>query len=113
VPPVPGTSSLRAPRWRRRAPVVARSREATRQALSDVTPNSCCDRNGGPTPPAHNRSAAPVPPAASLLPEPFRDRHNASSDPEAEPPLRSVTMPPLPLCPAPVASEQRSVDIRR
>src|ERR1017187_9479364 len=43
------------PRWRRRAPAVAHSPEATRPAPSAVTPNSCCGQNGGPTPPAHSR----------------------------------------------------------
>ena len=54
VLPEPATSSPRAPRWRRRAPVVAHSREATRPAPSDVTPNSCCDQNAAPVPPARS-----------------------------------------------------------
>jgi hypothetical protein len=78
-----------------------------------VTPNSCCDRNGGPVPPAHSRSAAPVQPEAIPLPEPFRDRPSASTGQEAGPPPHSATRPLLRPCPGPVASAQRSVDSRR
>ena len=109
----PGTSSPGVPRWRRRAPVAAHSPEATPPAPSAGTPNSCCGQNGGPTPPAHSQNAAPVQPVASLLPEPSRDRPNASTGPEAEPPLRSATRPPLQPCPGPVAGAQRSADNRR
>ena len=112
-PPGPGTSSPRAPRWRHRAPAAAHCREATPPAPSAATPNSYCDRSGAQETPARSRSAAPVPPAASLLPEPSRDRPNASTGPEAEPPLRSATRPPPPPCPGPVAGARRSADSRR
>jgi hypothetical protein len=112
-PPEPGTSSPHAPRLRRRAPVAAHSPEATPPAPSAVTPSSCSDRNGEPTPPAHSRTVAPVQPAASLLREPSRDRPNASTGPEAGPPLRSETRPPPPQCPGPVASAPRSAGSRR
>jgi len=112
-PPGPGTSSPRAPRWRHRAPAVAHSPEATRPGPFAVIPNSDCDRNAAPAPPAHSRSAAPTPPAASLLPEPSRDRHCAWNDPEAEPPLRSATRPPLRPCPGPTVGVRRSAGSRR
>lgn len=113
VPPGPGTSSPPAPRWRHRAPAVAHSPEATRPGPFAVIPNSCCDRNAAPAPPDHSRSAAPTPPAASLLLEPFRDRPNASTDPEAGPRLRSATRPPPRPCPVPVAQARRFADSRR
>ena len=112
-PQEPGTSSLHAPRWRRRAPAVAHSLEATQPGPSAVTPNSCCGQNGGPTPPAHSRSAAPVPPEASLLREPSPESPNASTGPEAEPPLRSATRPPPPPCPGQAAGARRSAGSRR
>ena len=112
-PQEPGTSSLHAPRWRRRAPAVAHSLEATQPGPSAVTPNSCCGQNGGPTPPAHSRSAAPVPPEASLLREPSPESPNASTGPEAEPPLRSATRPRHPPCHGPVAGDPQPVDSRR
>ena len=113
APPAPGTSSPRAPRSRHRALAAARCREATPPGPSAVTPSSCSDRNGEPTPPAHSRTVAPVQPAASLLREPFRDRPNASTGPAAAPPLRSETRPPPPPCPGPVASAPRSAGSRR
>ena len=112
-PPEPGTSLPRGPRLRRRAPVVALSPEATRPGPYAATPSSCCDQNAAPVPPAHSRSAAPVQPAASLLPEPSRDRPNASTGQEAEPPLRSETRPRHPPCHGPVAGARRSADSRR
>ena len=113
VLPEPGTSSPRAPRWRRRAPVVAHSPEAIRPGPYDATPNSCCDQNAAPVPPAHSRSAAPVPPEASLPREPSRGRPNASTGQGAEPPLRSATRPPPRPCLGPVAGARRSADSRR
>lgn len=112
-PQEPGTSSLHAPRWRLRAPVVAHSPEATPPSPSAVTPNLSCGQNGGPTPPAHSRSAAPVPPEASLLREPSPESPNASTGPEAGPPLRSATRPPLRRCHGPVAGARRPVDSRQ
>jgi hypothetical protein len=112
-PPEPGTSSPRAPRWRPRAPVVAHSREATRPGPSDETPNSCCDQNAAPVLPARNGSAASVPPEASLPQEPSRGRPNASTGPEAGPPLRSATRPPPRPCPGPAAGAPRFADSRR
>jgi hypothetical protein len=113
APPGPGTSSPRAPRWPHRAPAVAHSPEAARPGPCAVIPNSGCDRNAAPAPPAHSRSAAPTPPAASLLPEPSRARPNASTGPEAGPPLRSATRPPLRPCPGPVAQAPPPAGSRR
>jgi hypothetical protein len=113
APLAPETSSLRAPRSHHRAPVAVLRREATPPDPSGATPNSCCDRNGELTPPGHNRSAAPVQPAAIPLPAPFRGRRSASTGPAAAPPLRSETRPKPPPCPGPVASVPRSADSRR
>ena len=54
APLAPGTSSLRAPRLRHRAPVAARCQGAIPPAPSAAIPNSCCDQNGAPTHPAHS-----------------------------------------------------------
>jgi hypothetical protein len=111
--PVPDTSSPRAPRSRRCALAVAHFQEEVPPLPFAATPNLCCDQIAAPGPPVHSRSAAPVPPATSLLPEPFHDHHNASTGPEVEPPLRSATRPPPRPCRGPVVEVPRSADNRR
>jgi hypothetical protein len=78
---------------RRRAPVVAHSPEATRPGPFDATPNSCCDQNAAPVPPARSRSAAPVQPAASPLPAPSPGRLATNSRRLLNPPQGPVQTP--------------------
>ena len=78
-----------------------------------ATPNWCCGRSGAPTHPAHSRSAAPSPAAASLAPVRSRVRRNAASDPAAKPRPPPSARPPLPPCPGPVARAPRGACSRR
>jgi hypothetical protein len=76
-------------------------------------PNWGCDQSGAPDLPHRTRSAAPVPPAATLPPAPSCAATCAWHALAARPPARSTARPRLPPCPVPVAPAPECVDSRR